>query len=131
MGVAMGKPEWGAKRLCTSCGVKFYDFNKTPVTCPKCGSRVEPDPPARSKRPPPAKPAKPPAPPEPKQPVAAATEGEPEKTDADEAVADLADGGIEIEVDDDDDEFAALADDDEDDDDVSAEIATPRPDDET
>jgi uncharacterized protein (TIGR02300 family) len=31
------KPELGAKRLCASCGARFYDLLHSPVTCPKCG----------------------------------------------------------------------------------------------
>lgn len=34
----MAKPELGAKRQCQSCGTKFYDFNKNPIACPKCGA---------------------------------------------------------------------------------------------
>ncbi len=34
----MAKPELGIKRLCASCGAKFYDLNKDPITCPKCGT---------------------------------------------------------------------------------------------
>ena len=37
----MAKPELGTKRLCASCGAKFYDLNKTPITCPKCGTPFE------------------------------------------------------------------------------------------
>lgn len=37
----MAKPELGTKRLCASCGAKFYDLNKDPVTCPKCGTVFE------------------------------------------------------------------------------------------
>ena len=33
----MSKPELGTKRLCGGCGAKFYDLNKDPITCPKCG----------------------------------------------------------------------------------------------
>ncbi|EJW09516.1 hypothetical protein A33M_1242 [Rhodovulum sp. PH10] len=33
----MAKPELGTKRLCASCGAKFYDLNNDPITCPKCG----------------------------------------------------------------------------------------------
>ena len=32
----MAKPELGTKRLCASCGAKFYDLNKDPIICPKC-----------------------------------------------------------------------------------------------
>ena len=28
----------GMKRMCTSCGTKFYDFGKLPVICPSCGA---------------------------------------------------------------------------------------------
>ncbi|MHB2167314.1 TIGR02300 family protein [Alsobacter sp. R-9] len=34
----MAKPELGTKRQCQSCGAKFYDLNKSPITCPKCGA---------------------------------------------------------------------------------------------
>jgi uncharacterized protein (TIGR02300 family) len=34
----VAKPELGSKRLCASCAAKFYDLNKTPITCPKCGT---------------------------------------------------------------------------------------------
>ena len=37
----MTKPELGSKRLCASCGAKFYDLNKTPIGCPKCGTPFE------------------------------------------------------------------------------------------
>jgi uncharacterized protein (TIGR02300 family) len=29
-------PDRGLKRVCTGCQTKFYDFNKSPVICPKC-----------------------------------------------------------------------------------------------
>ena len=32
----MAKPDLGTKRLCGSCGAKFYDLNKNPIVCPKC-----------------------------------------------------------------------------------------------
>jgi uncharacterized protein (TIGR02300 family) len=35
------KPELGTKRLCASCGAKFFDLSKTPITCPKCGTIFE------------------------------------------------------------------------------------------
>ena len=37
----MAKPELGTKRLCASCGAKFYDLNKDPIHCPKCGAVYE------------------------------------------------------------------------------------------
>ena len=37
----MAKPELGTKRLCGSCGAKFYDLSKSPIVCPKCGTTFE------------------------------------------------------------------------------------------
>jgi uncharacterized protein (TIGR02300 family) len=37
----VAKPELGTKRLCASCGAKFYDLNHDPITCPKCGAVYE------------------------------------------------------------------------------------------
>jgi uncharacterized protein (TIGR02300 family) len=37
----MTKPELGTKRLCASCRARFYDLNKTPITCPKCSMPFE------------------------------------------------------------------------------------------
>lgn len=37
----MAKPELGTKRLCAACGAKFYDLNKDPIACPKCGTVFE------------------------------------------------------------------------------------------
>lgn len=34
----MAKPELGTKRLCGSCGAKFYDLGKDPIVCPKCST---------------------------------------------------------------------------------------------
>lgn len=28
----------GIKRKCSSCGISYYDLNRSPVTCPKCGA---------------------------------------------------------------------------------------------
>ena len=38
----MAKPELGTKRLCASCGAKFYDLNKDPIVCPKCETVFHP-----------------------------------------------------------------------------------------
>jgi len=37
----MVKAEWGTKRLCLSCGARYYDLNKKPPECPKCGAVFE------------------------------------------------------------------------------------------
>ena len=34
----MAKPELGNKHQCQHCGTKFFDLNRTPVVCPKCGT---------------------------------------------------------------------------------------------
>ena len=39
----MAKPEWGVKRICPACGFKYYDFNKSPITCPSCNVEFDPD----------------------------------------------------------------------------------------
>lgn len=46
----MAKPEWGSKHLCASCGIKFYDLQKTPAHCPECGTVAEPTGPSRPRR---------------------------------------------------------------------------------
>lgn len=30
------KAAWGVKRVCPSCGVRFYDLKKRPIVCPAC-----------------------------------------------------------------------------------------------
>jgi uncharacterized protein (TIGR02300 family) len=37
----VANPELGIKRLCASCGAKFYDLNKVPIHCPKCRAVYE------------------------------------------------------------------------------------------
>lgn len=32
----MPKAEWGTKRACPKCAVRFYDLNKDPIICPCC-----------------------------------------------------------------------------------------------
>ena len=39
----MVKPELGLKRICVSCGARFYDLAKAPAVCPKCGTEQPPD----------------------------------------------------------------------------------------
>ena len=34
----MADPEWGKKRKCQNCNIKYYDLQKEPATCPKCGT---------------------------------------------------------------------------------------------
>jgi uncharacterized protein (TIGR02300 family) len=46
-GMSMSKPARGTKRVCPSCGARFYDLNRTPIVCPVCQSiyQVTPPPP--------------------------------------------------------------------------------------
>jgi len=32
----MSKPVKGIKRVCQSCGTRFYDLGRTPIVCPAC-----------------------------------------------------------------------------------------------
>lgn len=34
----MAKPDLGTKRICVSCGMRFYDLGKQPAICPKCST---------------------------------------------------------------------------------------------
>lgn len=34
----MAKTDRGTKRQCLSCATKFYDLNRAPIVCPKCGA---------------------------------------------------------------------------------------------
>jgi uncharacterized protein (TIGR02300 family) len=38
----VAKPELGTKRLCASCGAKFYDLSKDPIVCPRCETVFHP-----------------------------------------------------------------------------------------
>ena len=39
----MAKPEWGTKRICPSCGTRYYDLMHRPVICPKCATPFDPE----------------------------------------------------------------------------------------
>ncbi len=48
----MVKAEWGAKRTCPKCGLRFYDLGKDdPVTCIDCANEWYPEPVLKSKQP--------------------------------------------------------------------------------
>ncbi len=57
----MAKPEWGVKRVSQSCAARFYDLNRSPITCPKCAAPFDPEALLKSRRsrPAPAKATKP------------------------------------------------------------------------
>jgi len=46
----LSKPEWGTKRVCPSCGAKYYDMRRSPIVCPSCGAGFDPDAVLRSRR---------------------------------------------------------------------------------
>jgi len=41
MRLKLAKPELGEKRICLECSTKYYDLNRDPITCPKCGTVFE------------------------------------------------------------------------------------------
>ena len=52
----MAKPEWGSRRICPSCGTRYYDLLREPVVCPKCSTPFDPEALLRARR---ARPAAP------------------------------------------------------------------------
>ena len=37
----MAKVELGLKRTCLSCDMRFYDFKRSPIVCPGCGTEFD------------------------------------------------------------------------------------------
>src|SRR5947209_4140210 len=52
----VAKPEWGSKRICPSCGARYYDLQREPVICPKCATPFDAEAFLRSRRSRPAPP---------------------------------------------------------------------------
>lgn len=98
----MAKPELGLKRVCVSCGAKFYDLIRSPAICPKCGVEQPTDMP-RPKR------------------VDEVVTDQVKRTVADDSNEDI-DVSLDTDDDDDDDVIEDAADLDDDDDDLGAEI---------
>jgi uncharacterized protein (TIGR02300 family) len=46
----VAKPEWGTKRICPSCGTRYYDLLRDPVVCPKCSTPFDPEALLRARR---------------------------------------------------------------------------------
>jgi uncharacterized protein (TIGR02300 family) len=46
----LANPELGAKQICPACAAKFYDLNRRPATCPKCGESFDPEEAVRNRR---------------------------------------------------------------------------------
>ncbi|MBV9548819.1 MAG: TIGR02300 family protein [Alphaproteobacteria bacterium] len=41
--IILVKADLGTKRACPSCTARFYDLDKRPIECPKCGFSYEPE----------------------------------------------------------------------------------------
>lgn len=100
----MAKPDLGKKRICLSCGARFYDLSREPIVCPKCDTELDLAALLKASR---AKPT----PPKVEKPKVKAVV--------------VVDDDVEIEDDDDDfpDDDIALDDDDDDDDDLIADAS--------
>lgn len=46
----MANPDLGAKQICPNCQSKFYDLNRRPAVCPKCGEQFDPEEALKSRR---------------------------------------------------------------------------------
>lgn len=84
----VAKPNRGLKRTCQSCTARFYDLEKDPIICPKCGVEFDPEAVLKNKR---AKPA--PAP----RPVPVAKPEPAEADDMEPIEEEVADAGDEKE----------------------------------
>jgi uncharacterized protein (TIGR02300 family) len=110
----MSKPARGTKRVCQSCGARFYDLSRSPIVCPVCQTVYQVTPPAsrRAERAPAPEPR--PKPAEELETVAAdapetisleeVDEGADDVADDDEEIVDLGDVDTEIPAADDDDD---------------------------
>jgi len=81
----LAKPDLGIKRVCPSCGARFYDLQKRPIECPKCAFAFEPEALVKQRRPRVVE-----APPAPAPAPAAEAEAEPETEEAEESVEAMA-----------------------------------------
>ena len=124
----MARPELGKKYTCTGCGAKFYDLNKSPAICPKCGEeQAEAVAPATKAA---AKPSVPKPEVKTKEDAVVLSSDDPKDDDDDEDGEDIDEAllaGVAIDGDDDDDDDAEddntfLEDDDEEGKDVSGII---------
>jgi uncharacterized protein (TIGR02300 family) len=46
----LANPELGGKQICPTCSSKFYDLNRRPAHCPKCGAEFDPEEALRNRR---------------------------------------------------------------------------------
>ena len=98
----MAKPELGTKRLCPSCGIRFYDMKNSPINCPGCEALVPIETPVHSRRSAPA--AKVVAP------VVVEVKEKTEANDEEDAADDI-DVGVDADVDEDNDDDESLIED--------------------
>ena len=113
--ISVAKAEWGAKHTCLSCGAKFYEMGRNPITCPACDAPFTVEAPGRARRSRKAEVVV-------VEPVVAAATKDAAAPSADDPAALVDDVDDLIDDDDEDDAVVALTDDDEDDgDDVLAE----------
>lgn len=99
----MANPKWGTKRSCQSCGIKFYDLQKSPIVCPSCSAVFDPEALLKSRRPRSA--PKPEAAAKPKKPKAAPVEGEDSEAVDDDFEIDDDEADAAVGKSDDDDDF--------------------------
>ena len=126
MEIIMPKAEWGVKRTCSSCGVRFYDLTRDPIICPKCDTVFDVSVPVKSKR------AKPAAKSTAKAAVKAVVKDEDLIDDGDDIDADIADDDdVDVTLDDDDDIDVEDDDDDDNDDVVVVKVKADQDDSET
>src|SRR5271166_5801246 len=97
----VANPEWGTKRICQSCGTKFYDLQREPIVCPKCRSEFDPEAFLKTRRSRPiAVPDKEQAPPAAVVPDAGELEiGDPEVLEEEDEAAPVGDAGDEEDED--------------------------------
>lgn len=92
-GRGVAKPEWGVKRICPSCGARYYDMRKDPPVCPSCGAQFDPEALLKSRK---ARPA----PADDTKKVAAVTEDEDTESEAEAETPELEDVEDDMSVDD-------------------------------
>ncbi len=129
----MSNPAKGTKRVCPSCGARFYDLSRAPIICPVCQAvyQVTPPPSRRGERAAPPEPRPKPAPvikppvvvPDPISLEDAEEVGETIPIEAEEEIVDLGDDEPEIPPAADDDRFLEEQPDEEPD--VSGIVGTP------
>jgi uncharacterized protein (TIGR02300 family) len=131
----MSKPARGTKRVCASCGARFYDLSRTPIICPVCQAVYQVSPPTsrRSERAQPAEARKVVVEPEVEAPVLESADiisleeveepGAEVAVEDDEEIVDLGDDAPAIPAGDDDNAF--LEEEEEGEADVSGIVGTP------